>query len=443
MMQSRQWMTLLMVLLCSCAKSASAQSTVDSVGVLPIDLPTTLKLAGANNIEILSAEQKVEAAHAQSLSANEKYLPTFTPGIFYLQHNNRLQSTTGDFLYVNKHSIFGGVKGEFSWELRDAIFQSLAAHQRANASEFAYEATTNDILLQAVNQYYDLLQTKQAENVAKESANLFQELKQEIEHKVNVELGSPSDLFLVRAEQAHATYTLEQAKEQSILASLRLASTLRLDPTVVLVPADSQLVEVTIIPKETSAKSSIEKAIAQRPELLSHQSLLTAATNEKTAAIFGPLIPSVKATASSGGFGPEFGDLKNSNDIGLTLQWSIGSGGLFDFGRGRFATAQERSLDLQIDKIRDQITVEVLSAYTQVRTKAHQMEASRQGLKDVQDAVKLAQERQQTGIGIALEVVQALKSYYTVEKDYLEAVIGYNKAQYGLYRALGEQMLVH
>ncbi|MBI1807955.1 MAG: TolC family protein [Ignavibacteria bacterium] len=418
----------------------AAQPLGDSTEVLPIDLPTVLKLAGANNIEIQLAEQKMEAAHAQSLSANEKYLPTFTPGIFYLQHKNRLQATDGTFLFVNKHSIFGGVKGEVSWELRDAIFQSLAAHQRSNASEYTYQATTNDVLLHVVSQYYDLLQAKQAEKVAEESAKLFQELGEEIEHKVDVGLGSPSDLYLVRAEEAHSKVLFEQSKEQSDLASLKLAQTLRLDPMVTLVPADSQLVEVMLVPKDSSKRALLASALAQRPELLSSQSLLSAATSEKNAAIWGPLIPSIKGMVASGGFGPQFDDLKNSNDIGLTLQWSIGTGGLLDFGRGQFASAQQKTSELQLEKVHDQVAADVLSAYMKVQTKSRQIDVMKQGLKDVQHAVKLAQERQRTGIGIPLEIVQALKTYYASEKDFIEAMGGYNKAEYELYRAVGDAL---
>lgn len=419
-------------------RTLGAQPHPDSLEVLPIDLPTTLKLAGANSLEIQLAEMKVEAAHAQSLSANEKYLPAFTPGILYLQHNNRLQATDGTFLFVNKHSLLVGVKGEVSWDLRDAIFQSLAAHQRSIAAEFGYQATTNDILLQAVNQYYDLLQATQGERVADESARLLQQLGSEMEQKLKVGLGSPSDLYLIRTEEAHAMTLLEQSKEQSQLASLRLAQTLRLDPMVALAPADSQPVEMTLVPKDSSSRGLIEKALAQRPELNASQSLMSAAASEKNAAIFGPIIPSIRAFASSGAFGPDFDDLKNSKDIGLTLQWNIGPGGLFDFGRGKFASAQQRSSELQSEKASDQVKVDVLSAYAQVQSKSRQLDATRRGLKDVREAVSLTQERQRRGIGIALEVVQALKSYYTAEKDYIETIIGYNKAQYGLYRAMGE-----
>lgn len=428
-----------LLLLYTCANTLTAQPLGDSTQVLPIDLLTVLKLAGANNLEIQLAEQKVEAAHAQSLSANEKYLPTFTPGIFYLQHNNRLQATDGTFLFVNKHSIFGGVKGEVSWELRDAIFQSLAAHRRSNASEYTYQATTNDVLLQAVNQYYDLLQAKQAEKVAEESATLFQELGKEIEHKVDVGLGSPSDLYLVRAEEAHVKVLFEQTREQSDLASLRLAQTLRLDPTVMLVPADSQLIELTLIQKGTPIKELIEKALAQRPDLKSSESLVSASASEKNAVIWGPLIPSIKATATSGSFGPTFDDLKSSKDIGFTLQWNIGTGGLLDAGRGKYASAQQRASELQYEKVKDQLTVDVLKAYQQVQSKSNQIQTAKEELNNVQEAVKLGQERQRTGIGIPLEVIQALKSYYTAERDYLEALTGYNKAQYALYRAIGER----
>lgn len=428
-----------LLLLCTCSQVLVAQHPIDSPETLPIDLPTVLKLAGANNIEIQLAEARVDAAHAQSLSANEKYLPTFTPGIFYLQHHDRLQATDGTFLFVNKQSILGGIKGEVSWELRDAIFQSLATHRRANANEQTFEAVTNDILLQAASQYYDLLQGRQSEKLAEESGALFQELEKEIEHKVRIGLGSPSDLYLVRSERAHAEHLLEQRREQSRLASLRLSLTLRLDPGVVLVPADSEVVGVTIIPRETFASSLIEKANTQRPEVRASQYLLDASTREKDAAIWGPLIPTIRASMATGGFGPEFGDLKNSRDLGLTLQWNVGTGGLFDFGRGKFATAQQRTSELQLERTKDQVTNDVLVAHAQMKSKSLQIETAKEELRNAQEAVRLAEERQRTGIGIALEVIQALKSYYVSEKDYLEAIIGYNKAQYALHRAIGER----
>ena len=50
----------------------------------PIDLPTTLRLAGAQNLDVQLAHNAVDEAHANYASALERFLPTLAPSASYL-----------------------------------------------------------------------------------------------------------------------------------------------------------------------------------------------------------------------------------------------------------------------------------------------------------------------------------------------------------------------
>ena len=55
----------------------------------PIDLPTTLRLAGAKNLDVQLARTVVDEAHANYASAVEKFIPALIPTASYLHHSGR------------------------------------------------------------------------------------------------------------------------------------------------------------------------------------------------------------------------------------------------------------------------------------------------------------------------------------------------------------------
>lgn len=56
----------------------------------PIDLPATLRLAGANNLHIALATQRVRQARARLDAAEYLWLPSLNLGVAYNYHNGRL-----------------------------------------------------------------------------------------------------------------------------------------------------------------------------------------------------------------------------------------------------------------------------------------------------------------------------------------------------------------
>jgi len=70
----------------------------------PIDLPTTLRLAGANAIEVQLAQQKLEEARGNEQQRVLAFIPTLSVGIGYKNHQGAIQEVGGNVFDVSKNS---------------------------------------------------------------------------------------------------------------------------------------------------------------------------------------------------------------------------------------------------------------------------------------------------------------------------------------------------
>src|SRR6185437_8621833 len=98
----------------------------------PIDLPTTLRLAGAQNLDVQLARTAVDEAHANYTSAIEGFLPSLAPAASYLHHSGRDQRVEGPLIDVTKHNESAGVYATAQIPVGEAIFRSLQSRQLIN-----------------------------------------------------------------------------------------------------------------------------------------------------------------------------------------------------------------------------------------------------------------------------------------------------------------------
>src|SRR5262249_28343084 len=137
---------------------------------LHIDLPTALRLAGANHLQIALAAERVRQAEERLQGARALWLPTLDAGIDYNRHEGQIQDTGGNVVDVRRSSLFigGGPKlGSDSLNgsnngpsrlalglpLADALFAPLAERQTVRASQAAQAVTFNDSLLEVALAY--------------------------------------------------------------------------------------------------------------------------------------------------------------------------------------------------------------------------------------------------------------------------------------------------
>src|SRR5947209_2644946 len=409
--------------------------------LLTIDLPSTLRLAGARSLDVQLAREKLDEAHAAEESAIERFFPWVAPGVTYRRHDNLIQNTEGLIEEVHKQSYAPGGTVAAQIDIGDAIFKSLEAQQLSKAARHGLDAQEQETILTAARGYFDLAAAHEAVGVAREALRVSTDYAAEIDRAVEAGIAFKGDALRVTVQRQRDEIALRRAEENVQRASAKLVQILHLDPIVELTPRDGSVVPLSIVSAKESLGDLVSQALAARPETQQSAALLSAAQHAKNGSIYGPLIPSVGGQAFFGGLGGgkdnEAGHFGESEDYVALLTWRVGPGGLFDFGNIHARQARLRGAALTADKVIDQVANEVITSQTRVRSLADQIATAKQSLSDAEEALRLGEQRKEFGVGVVLETIQAQQELSRVRNDYLNIVTDYNKTQYALLRALG------
>ena len=408
----------------------------------PIDLPTTLRLAGANAIEVQLAEQKLAEAQGQEQQRVLAFIPTLSVGIGYKNHQGAIQEVGGNVFDVSKNSTALGGTAALDLNLGGAIYQRLAAKQQAIAADKNIAAQRFATQANAAAAYFELVRAQALVAVAEEAVKISQSYGKQVTNAVTAGVAFKGDALRVDVQTRRNQLDLEKAKGAMQQASVQLAALLRLDPSVILRTSEGEPRVLKLVSTSSNVKALTEKALAQRPELAQQLAALAAARHERDAAVKGPWVPTLTAQVFGGGLDGGTGNstrgMRDSEDYFVGLSWKIGAGGLFDRGRTRVANAKLKQAELEQAQIQEAIMAEVVAAHEQAKALALQVEAAREGVKAAEENNKLTHERQEFAVGIVLETVLAEQELTRARTDYLNAVTAHNAAQYWLLKAMGD-----
>jgi outer membrane protein TolC len=420
---------------------AAAQGTNDAPH--PIDLPTALRLAGARNLEVQIAQQRLSEARAQRESAREQFLPALSLGVAYRRRDGMAQAVpAGTVSDTHLQSYAPGATLAAQVALGDAIYQSLAARQLVTASEHALEAQRQDATLSAAQGYFDLAKAAALAGVLREAVKVSEDYQGQLHEAVAAGVAFKGDELRVQTQTGTYQHALRQGLEQQRIHAVNLAQVLHLDPALELVPAPDELAPLKLFGVETGLDALVQRALSSRPELKQSQALVQAARQASKGAVYGPLVPSLNAQVFAGGFGggrdngpSNFGD---AEDYQLGLSWRLGPGGLFDSGRVHAARARLAAAELGETKLKDTIASQVVAALTRLRSLSDQMALARRNVATASEALRLTRDRKQYGVGVVLEDIQAQQELTRARATHVTSIAEFNKAQYALSRAVGE-----
>lgn len=405
----------------------------------PVDLPSVLRLASGRNLDVRLVRERLRQAHAEKVQAGWWALPSVRPGVRFNKVDGSVQGTEGGIVDVDKKNAFAGAGVYVDWELGEAIFEQLAATQRASASRQDLQAGLNDAALAAAEAYFDLLRAQTSLAIAEESLQLYQKLASETKAQADAGGGFRGDVLRARARYSHAVVVQRKAEASKHAAAARLREILDLPRDVELFASESQPVQLELVDASAPQHELFRQALTGRPELRSARFRARAAKAERDQTTLGPLIPRVTAGYETGAFGHTLGTTNQTENVGVGLEWKVGRGGIGDKSRQAVASARERQTRIQIRKTEQRIVREVATAQSEARSQAQAIRASQMGAQEAKEALDLYRQRQQIGVGIPLDAIFAEETFTQARLDFLDAVIGYNKAQLRLLRALGHQ----
>ena len=164
----------------------------------PIDLANALKLAGATELDIATARQRILQAAANLSQARALWLPSLFYGPTWYRSDGQIQTVTGQVQTINRSALFVGgtaalantiqgpppgtgipsVNGMTTvLRISDAVFEPMAAAKRLFvANQAGLRTANNDAILEVAEAYFDLQGATGRLAIAREAAANAEEL---------------------------------------------------------------------------------------------------------------------------------------------------------------------------------------------------------------------------------------------------------------------------
>lgn len=421
---------------------------------LPIDLPTALRLANADNLQVAMAREQIRQALSRVAAANVLWLPSIRGGVNYDRHDGSIQQVQGNQFNTSRSAVYSGlgagvfgagpplVPGVYAnFNLADAYFQPLAARQFTQAQRRAAAAVTNDTLLNVAQVYLELLRASQDEEIARGIAEQTGRLAQLTADYAQTGEGLPADADRLHVELTIRKNDVSRAEESRQVASTRLAQLLHLDPTVELRPIEPVAAPIDLVDTQGDLRELVARGLSARPELSESRALAAEAVARLRRERLAPLVPSVLLGTSYGAMGagisssmaPAVGRL----DFDAVAYWEMRGLGLGDRAARQNAASLVRQTHLRQVATMDLVAREITEAYAQSRARRKQIEIAREGVEAALQSHERNVARVEQGKGLPIEVLQSVQALAVVRREYLRTIIDYNLAQFSLHRALG------
>jgi outer membrane protein TolC len=425
---------------------------------LPINLATALQLANARPLDVQIAAKQVEAAAARYDRARLLWVPSISTGVDYFRHAGRQQNFEGNLPESDRASFMAGVGPNVVFGFSDAFYGPLAARQELAARRADRQAAANDATRDVAEAYFSVQQARGELAVALAAVRQAEELTRKTAALAKG-LAPPAEANRANAELGRRRQVVAAARERWRTSAAELARLLRLDPAAVVEPAEPPSLPVTVIDPSATVDDLIPVALGARPELAGGQALVQATLARLKTERLRPLVPSLavrsvstnpSGTLGYGVFGGgRNGDLRNFGgrfDIDVQLLWEFQALGLGNRARVGERRAEHEAATLELFRTQDRVAAEVAAGFARVRAAAERVNAAEPALREATElAAKTVEglgQTRRTGDVLSLvvrpqEAVAAVQAYAQAGADFYAAVADYNRAQFGLYRALG------
>ncbi len=260
--------------------------------------------------------------------------------------------------------------------------------------------------------------------------------------------GLEADHRRALAELRHRRRQAELVSGQLLVASANLVRLLVLNPSAVFAPVEPPECIIRLIPDEVPLDDLVIQGLRYRPELASAQQLVEAAIVRVKQARLRPFVPSVAFTFAGGGFGGGagafFGNFGTRGDTAASLFWDLRNLGFADVAIMNRRAAERNTASLEKIRTQARVAAEVVSSFEVRQAALRQIEEAKAGLVEALDSLKLNFLNIRQGAELPratrpIEVLQPIQALAQARLDYLEAVLDYNRSQFRLKRAIGQQ----
>ena len=427
-----------------------------------IDLPTALHLAEAENPTIALGRQAIVEAVALHSAARAMLLPSLNAGTNYHLHQGKLQTSFGEIRDVNSQSIYFGAGARtlaaetvaipgvriFS-HLGDAMFAPLAAGQTVSARSSNSIAIDNSTLLLVVQRYLELAVAESTLDAVRQAEDQMRQIVLATAAFAQTGQGREGDYHRARTD-ALLLHAEEQSVQETIaVASAELSRVLHLDPAIRLRTQPGALELVQLVAPEHGLESLVQLARSARPELAAQAAEIGAAEYRVRQENIRPFLPVVSVGFSGGAFGggsnrqdlgvPSFFQtLGGRTDFDAMAVWSLQNLGFGNMSVQKLRRAERDQAIAARGLLANRIAREVADAYASAESWRQQVIVAHRRLQSALAGAREEVDRTRGGEGLPIEALNSVNLLAEAGRALVDAVGGYDLAQFELFVAIGQ-----
>lgn len=404
--------------------------------MLATDLPTTVSVAMARNIDIQAAQERIAAARGEYEASIGMIFPSLTPNITALGLEGAVATPAGLAVQSFNH-VFPIAALQWIINPGQVAYNVIASKRRLEASDQQDLAVIQETTRAAAVRYYDVVLTQAQVSFARRSLQEAEELLRIERLRTKTGAGLPVDELRAESALAVRRQNVLTALNAFYNASVALTVTLHLDPTVMLVPKAGSVKQRTLVREDLSIDQMLYTAAFYRPDLEAIRTLVAAADADRGATTWGGLGPQVLASGTVTTRPPA----QALSDTEYRQQRYMVNGGfnwsLASFGRIKTAAANANIAGLNAERQLDLVQAAVVTAHQTSLMARQTIPIAQQEVTSAEEALRLTRKNLETGTGLTIDVLAAQDAADQARLRYATAVVRYNQAEIDLLAALG------
>jgi outer membrane protein len=379
-------------------------------------LPELIDLAEQNNPDTRVAWQNAKARAAELGISKATLYPTVA-AIAVAQSTRYNIFFAPDFVRQTEQTFAPTLEVDYTIFDFGRRFDEIAiSKNNLLAANLLFNDTHRKVIYQVMAAYYRVLNTKGQEDAAEANLKNAQTVQQAAEARLELGLATLPDVLEARSAAAQADYDLQAAIGASEIAHGDLANALGISPVQ---PLQVENIQALIIPQDlnVTVEASIDRALAQRPDLLQRVAELRAAHAElkeaKTA--YFPTLSFNGAAGLSHTYAEQdqlpgvYSANQETWTARVSLTWDLFDGFARESRVAR-ARADRKQAAAEVDAIRDQVENEVWAAYSTARTALRQQRAAAALLDAASSSYNAALQSYSYGVRSQIDVVSAQRA---------------------------------
>ena len=399
-----------------------AQKTYDK----PLSLVDVTEAALCHNPQTKEVYASAKVQAAQVGVARSLFFPSVTDTVSTSENKTR----TANYSNVTNKIVASYLLYDFG--SRDATLEN--ANQLLKAASATQNATVQNVLLSAVNAFYQVHANKAILNASIETERLYQESFKSAEAKYIAGVATPADKL--QAQTAFANATLTKIKNEGILkiAYGNLANVMGVPASMRLEIADAKL---DVIPDmvDQDIEALIEQARLQRPDLMASEAQLKASL-AKIEIAKADSKPTVSLNLSNTRSDDSNAAFSSNSAIGINVSIPLFAGYKPSY-LIRSAEATAELIASQRDQLKLQVSLDVWTAYQNLKTANESITASNILVLSAEESSRVALGRYKEGVGNIIDTLNAQNAFANAKQQKIQSVLNWNIARTTLAQSIG------